>query len=69
MRKFNQSLDRLSNFFAARKGLPVIIGIVLILVYGVLQFFPGLGWVVSANLFLHLGIILALVGVLLAWAL
>ncbi|OQY88820.1 MAG: hypothetical protein B6D39_11080 [Anaerolineae bacterium UTCFX2] len=69
MRKFNQSLDRLSNFFAARKGLPVIIGIVLILVNGVLQFFPGLGWVVSANLFLHLGIILALVGVLLAWAL
>jgi len=69
MRKFNRSLDRLSNFFAVRKGLPLIIGIIFILVNGVLQFFPELGWIVRANLFLHLGLILAFIGVLLAWAL
>ena len=34
----------------------------------IFQIFP-VGWLTTSNLFLHLGIILALVGVLLAWAL
>jgi hypothetical protein len=65
----NKMLDVLSEFFAHRKGLLPIIGILLILVNGVLQFFPGLGWVVTANLFLPLGVIVAIVGFMLAWAL
>jgi hypothetical protein len=67
-RKFNQFLDVLSNYFAHRKGLLPTLGIGLIILNFILQFFH-LGWVTDTNLFLHLGIILAIFGVLLAWAL
>jgi hypothetical protein len=68
-RKLNQLLDFLSDFLAHRKGLLVMLGILLILCNAILQFFPAVGWIVNTNLLLHLGIILALGGVLLAWAL
>lgn len=61
-------LDRLSEFFAVRKGLLPILGIGLILVNLVFQIVP-LGWVSTSNLFLHLGVILAILGFMLAWAL
>jgi hypothetical protein len=67
--KINRLLDVLSEFLARRKGLLLMIGILLILVNGVLQFIPGSGWVASTNLLLHLGLIVALVGVMVAWAL
>jgi hypothetical protein len=66
---FNKLLDRLSEYLAVRKGLLLILGVVLIAVNLVLQFTPGVGWLASTNLFLHLGVIIALVGVMLAWAL
>lgn len=69
MRKFSHLIDNLSNFFAARKGLLVIIGIFLVIMNGVLQFFPALGWFTSSNLLLHLGIIVALLGIMISWAL
>jgi uncharacterized membrane protein len=69
MEKLSRFVDDLSNFFAARKGLLVILGILLVFINAVLQFFPQLGWLVSSNLLLHLGIILALIGIMLAWAL
>jgi len=61
-------LDRMSEFFAARKGLLPMLGIGLILVNFIFQIVP-LGWISSSNLFLHLGIILAILGFMLAWAL
>jgi len=67
--KLNKFVDKLSEFLAARKGLLILIGIGLVLLNGGLQFFPQLGWLVNSNLFLHLGVVLALVGILLAWAL
>lgn len=67
--KINQLLDDLSEFLAHRKGLLVIIGIVLILINALLQFIPGAGWLAQTNIFLHLGLVIALVGILLAWAL
>jgi membrane-bound ClpP family serine protease len=67
--KLNQLLDFLSDFLAHRKGLLLLLGIVFIVCNAILQFFPGEGWLVETNLLLHLGIIVALVGVLLAWAL
>ena len=67
--KFNHFLDELSEFLAKRKGLLLIIGIIFVVLNLILQFFPGMGWLASVNLFLHLGIILAIVGILLAWAL
>ncbi len=69
MEKFNQLLDRLSDYFAHRKGLLPIIGIVLIFVNWVLQFIPGLEGVAGTNSLLHLGTIVAITGFMLAWAL
>lgn len=63
-------LDNLSEFLAHRKGLLPLIGIALILLNLVLQFIlpPG-SLLASSNLFLHIGLIVALLGLMLAWAL
>ena len=63
-------LDQLSNFLAHRKGLLPLIGIALVILNFILQFFFPFGhWLPSSNLFLHLGVIVAIFGMLLAWAL
>ncbi len=69
MKRLSKILDDLSEFLAARKGLVPMIGIVLILVNLVLQFFPGEGVIVKSNIFFHLGVVLAIIGLLLARAL
>jgi hypothetical protein len=66
---FNRIIDRMSEFLAYRKGLLPFIGILFIIVNWILQFFPGIYWLRLSNSFLHLGIITALFGFLLAWAL
>ena len=66
--KISLFLDRASNFLAVRKGLLPLVGIGLVILNLVFQVFP-LGWLTTSNLLLHLGIIVALVGILLAWAL
>ncbi|PWH19462.1 MAG: hypothetical protein DDG59_03070 [Anaerolineae bacterium] len=66
----NHLLDRLANFFAHRKGLLPLMGLVLILINGILQFTPmGDFAIVEKNFFLHIGLILAILGFLLAWSL
>lgn len=67
--KFNQMIDRLSEFLAQRKGLLPLLGIVLVIANGILQFVPASGWVGSSDILLHLGIIIAIFGILIAWAL
>lgn len=69
MRRTNAFLDRLSEYLAARKGLLPFLGVFLVIINFILQFFPGLGWLSSSNLFLHVGVILAILGLMLAWAL
>lgn len=61
-------LDRLSSFISRYKGLPTMIAVALIVLNFILQVFD-LGWLSTSNLFLHLGIIVGLVGLLLAEAL
>jgi hypothetical protein len=67
--RFNRLLDDASEFFAHRKGLLPIMGILLVLINGVMQFLPVSGWLAETDLLLHLGIIVAVLGFLLAWAL
>jgi hypothetical protein len=67
--KINQLLDQLSEYLAHRKGLLPLAGLLLVLCNAVLQFIPGAGWLAQTNLLLHLGVILAIMGILLAWAL
>lgn len=62
-------LDRMSEFFAHRKGLLPIIGLILIVFNLLIQFiFPG-SILATSNLFLHIGLIFAIFGLMLSWAL
>ncbi|RPH62651.1 MAG: hypothetical protein EHM81_01795 [Chloroflexi bacterium] len=68
-RWLSKFLDEVSPFLAARKGLLPLIGIGLIILNFILvSIFPS-GFIIETNLFLHLGIIVALIGQMLAWAL
>lgn len=66
--RFSKFLDRSSEFLAARKGLLPIIAMLCVLLNFLLRIFSA-GWLAETDLFLHLGIILAILGFMLAWAL
>jgi hypothetical protein len=66
--QFSRFLDWFSDFFAHRKGLLPIIGILLIILNLIVNI-VSTGWLVNTNLFLHLGIITAIFGFMVAWAL
>ena len=68
MSRFNRLLDWLSDYLAVRKGLLPLLGILLVIANYILQFFSA-GWLADTNLLLHLGVILAILGILFAWAL
>jgi hypothetical protein len=62
-------LDHLSEYLAHRKGLLPIIGLFMIAVNLLIQFiFPG-SFLATTNLFLHVGLIVSIFGLMLAWAL
>lgn len=68
----NEILKKISDFLAHNKGLPVIIGIVLILINLVLNLlppWPGVYWLAKTDLLLNLGAALGLFGILLGDAL
>jgi hypothetical protein len=70
MKWFSRLVDNASNYFAHRKGLLPLIGILLVIINYILPFIFGLGNVITgSNLFLHLGVIIAIFGLMLAWAL
>ena len=62
-------LDYLSEYLAHRKGLLPLIGIVFIIVNLIIQFVFPLTPLAFSNVFLHIGLIIAIFGLLLAWAL
>ena len=67
--RFNKTLDRISEYLAHRKGLLPMVAILIVGVNWILQFFPSVGWLAQSNFLLHLGVIIAILGFLLAWAL
>jgi hypothetical protein len=69
LKALNRFLDWISEFLAHRKGLLLLFSILLVLVNFIFQIVPGMGWLARTNLFLHLGVILGLIGVMVAWAL
>jgi len=69
MKWISNLVDSASNFFAHRKGLLPLIGIVLVIVNYILPFIFGLNLITESNLFLHIGVIVAIFGFMLAWAL
>lgn len=64
----NKKLDKASDYLAIRKGLLPLIGILLIVANFIIQFIVP-GWFGSSNLLLHLGLVVAIFGLMLSWAL
>jgi hypothetical protein len=69
MKRLSRLVDRASDFFAHRKGLLPLLGILLVIINYALPFLIGLNVVTQSNLFLHLGVIVAIFGIMLAAAL
>jgi len=62
-------LDFMSEYLSRRKGLLPIIGLVLIIINLIIQFvIPG-NLLATSNLLLHVGLIISIFGLMLAWAL
>lgn len=62
----NRFVDNAAEFLAKRPGLLPLIGLALVILNFLLQIFPGSGtWLVDTNFFLHLGLVLAIFGLLL----
>jgi len=62
------SLQKLADFLERVKGLPILIGILLVVLNFIVQYIPGLASLGNNNLLLHLGVVVGLLGVLLAEA-
>ncbi len=69
MKRLSRLVDRASDYFAHRKGLLPLLGILLVIINYILPFLIGLNMVTQSNLFLHLGVIVAIFGIMLAAAL
>jgi len=69
MKFLSKLVDLSSEFFAHRKGLLPYIGILFIIVNLVLVILFPTGWLATKNLFLHVGLVIAIFGLMLAWAL
>jgi sorbitol-specific phosphotransferase system component IIC len=78
MKWLSQLVDKASNYFAHRKGLLPLLGILLVIINFILPFiglslpFTGLSldsFLVASNLFLHLGVVVAIFGLILGQAL
>jgi hypothetical protein len=69
MKWLSRLVDNASNYFAHRKGLLPLIGILLVTVNFILPLLIGWNFVTTSNLFLHLGVIIAIFGMMLSWAL
>jgi hypothetical protein len=61
----NRVLDYVSGQIARRRGLPVLLGVGLVVLNFVFQFIPGLRVLTTGNLLLHLGVVVGLLGLLL----
>lgn len=66
---FSRLLDAVSDYLAARKGLLPLVGIILVVLNLLLQFFPGAYFLKDSNLLLHVGFIISVLGIMLAWVL
>jgi hypothetical protein len=66
-------MKQVSEFVASLPGLPVLVAIGLAVIGLVLQLLPGdwpvVGWLARTDLFLYIGVIVGLLGILLGDAL
>lgn len=64
-----QFATKVADFLADRRGMPMIVGFFLVVLNFFCQLIPQLGWFAEYDVLLHLGILLAIGGTLLSFAL
>lgn len=69
MKWLSKLVDNASDYFAHRKGLLPLLGMALVVINFILPLMFGVNWLTGSNLFLHLGVLVAIFGMMLAWAL
>ena len=69
IQRFSRFLDNASEFLAGRKGLLPLLGMAFVILNLVVTLAAPQGWLADSNLFLHLGVIFAILGMMVAWAL
>jgi hypothetical protein len=66
-------LKRISDFLARMPGLPIFVGVLFVILNFVVRLLPDawpvIGWLTNTDFFLHLGVVVGLIGVLLGDAL
>jgi len=61
-------MQKLADFLEGVRGLPMLIGILLVILNFIVQYIPSLAFLGDKNLLLHLGVVVGLRGVLLGEA-
>lgn len=65
-RQINELVERVNTFLARKPGVLPLLGLGLIVVNLLLRIYPGPGsWIVRIDLFLHAGLFLSVLGLLL----
>jgi hypothetical protein len=65
-RRINDMVERVNAFLVQKPGLLPLAGLALIVLNFVLQIFPGReAWIAGSHLFLHLGLVVSIIGLLL----
>ena len=65
-RRINEIIERINAFMVRRPGVLPLAGVGFILFNFLLQIYPGPdAWIADSNLFLHVGLVLSVVGLLL----
>jgi hypothetical protein len=65
-RRINDLIERLNAFLMHRPGTLPLAGLAFVLLNFVLRIFPGPGtWMVDVDLFLHVGVLVSVLGLLL----
>lgn len=64
--RLNQLIERINEFLVRKPGVLPLVGVALICFNFLLQLFPGPdAWIAQSNLFLHVGLVISLIGLLL----
>lgn len=65
-RRINEIVERINALMVKRPGLLPLAGVGFILFNFLLQIYPGPdAWIADSNLFLHVGLVLSIVGLML----
>jgi hypothetical protein len=64
--RLSRFVDQLSEYLAERKGLIPMIGILLVVINLIFEFIPGLDFLTRSDIFLHIGVIVSIFGLMLA---